>query len=912
MDSITSENITNEFLAFNQSQWTSNGSNIYLNSSVGIGTSFPRANLDVYGTINALSANFGTVYTGGTVFSSLNVVGIANIYGNLTVSNLIVTGNFVNVVSNTQFSNAVTINNAGTSTALKVHQLESVPVHTNNVAEFWDYQTLALLINGDGNVGIHTTLINPHAFAVVGSSNLDYIKTINVYSSNAVAASNLYGNVVGSNTVSASKLYGPIIGSNTVSASGLYGPVVGANTITGTTISGSTLYGPLAGSNTVVGSTIYGPIAGSNTISASTIYGQLAGSNTIAGSSLTLGTALSIGNGGTGQTTKSAAFDSLSPMTTAGDLIYGGVSGTGTRLATGTTTQILHGGTTPSWSAVSLTADVSGTLPVGNGGTGLTSTSANFVFAGPTTGAAAAPTWRALVSADIPNNAAAAGSLSTNFTSGYVLYGQGTGVPAYASGHFWDNTNSRLGLGTASPTSPLHIISSQTSTGNMVIIDGSGQTTVDTGIRINSGAGKNPYIDWVQNGTAKGNMYWDNANSRMVHNGQSTDNYFAGNVGIGITPGYTLDVSGTAHCSGILYVGNNSTATAVGSEGGKIYLGGTYGDSAFDHNVIVSRLYAANESSEMVLFKGNDPAAAGPDRIRLRAASICFDTYPAATTDYSAENIRWTVDNSGNFIRSGASATTYTGICMGASGAGITWLDRASCIIDDGDLRVCTDDTMHFQCGSSASGYGTELMKIVGGTGTIAGGTSGKGVGFSHAGIFIDRTWSDNPSITVCNTSGTGSAVAQQTTLRIHGTNATFASYPASGGADFSVNVVADGTFTGGSDRRSKSNITSITKAVDLVSKMDGKRFQRINRNGDIQEHLSENGYKFGFLAQDLKQNGIEELYNYYPEADDGTENYNLAYAVDYGSVTAILVNAIKEQQLMIKSLQDRLAAAGL
>ena len=267
MDSITSENITNEFLAFNQSQWTSNGSNIYLNSSVGIGTSLPRANLDVYGT-----GRFG---------SSLSVS------GNLTVSNLIVTGNLVNVVSNTQFSNSVTINNAGTSTALKVVQLENVPVHTNNVAEFWDYQTLALLINGDGNVGIHTTLINPYSFAVVGSSNLDYINTINVYSSNAVAASNLYGNVVGSNTVSASRLYGQIVGSNTVSASGLYGPVVGANTITGTTISGSTLYGPLAGSNTIVGSTIYGPIAGSNTISASTIYGQLAGSNTIAGSTVT-------------------------------------------------------------------------------------------------------------------------------------------------------------------------------------------------------------------------------------------------------------------------------------------------------------------------------------------------------------------------------------------------------------------------------------------------------------------------------------------------------------------------------------------------------------------------------------------------------------------------------------------------
>ena len=550
MESVTSENITNEFLAFNQSQWTSNGSNIYLNTSVGIGTSLPRANLDVYGSINALSASFGTVYTGATVFSTLNVSGNANIVGNLTVSNLIVTGNLVNVTTNLQISNSVTINNAGTSTALKVVQLENVPVHTNNVAEFWDYQTLALLINGDGNVGIHTTVVNPHAFAVVGSSNIDYIKTINVYSSNAVVASNLYGNVVGSNTVSASRLYGPVVGSNTVSASGLYGPVVGSNTISGTTISGSILYGPLAGSNTIVGSTIYGQIAGSNTISASTIYGQLAGSNTIAGSSLTLDTALSIANGGTGQTTKSAAFNALSPMTAAGDLIYGGASGSGTRLATGTTTQVLHGGTTPSWAAVSLTADVSGTLPVANGGIGLTSTSANFVFAGPTTGAAAAPTWRALVSTDIPANAAStsgsAGSLSTTYASGQILYGQASGVPASTSTFIYSTTGSgSIGIGTASATSNLYVTgnvytTNAISTSNIVIAAGSPASIV---------LGSNVFV--FSNAYGFSNIIVMNS---------------AGQIGIGTTsPGITLDVGGPIRSVGIGTTAKWSIAATTGS-----------------------------------------------------------------------------------------------------------------------------------------------------------------------------------------------------------------------------------------------------------------------------------------------------------------------------------------------------------
>lgn len=62
---------------------------------------------------------------------------------------------------------------------------------------------------------------------------------------------------------------------------------------------------------------------------------------------------LPLNKGGTGQTTKAPAFDALSPMTTGGDLIYGGASGTGTRLANGSAGQILSsaGGTSaPAWS----------------------------------------------------------------------------------------------------------------------------------------------------------------------------------------------------------------------------------------------------------------------------------------------------------------------------------------------------------------------------------------------------------------------------------------------------------------------------------------------------------------------------------------------------------------------------------
>jgi len=67
---------------------------------------------------------------------------------------------------------------------------------------------------------------------------------------------------------------------------------------------------------------------------------------------------ISIEHGGTGQITKTAAFDALSPMTAAGDLIFCGTNGTGTRLAAGTAGQFLKmnaGATSPVWSSQSLT-----------------------------------------------------------------------------------------------------------------------------------------------------------------------------------------------------------------------------------------------------------------------------------------------------------------------------------------------------------------------------------------------------------------------------------------------------------------------------------------------------------------------------------------------------------------------------
>jgi len=78
--------------------------------------------------------------------------------------------------------------------------------------------------------------------------------------------------------------------------------------------------------------------------------------------------------------------------------------------------------TTALLAATSLTLGWTGQLAVGRGGTGVATATANTVFAGPTTGAAAAPSFRALVAADIPSlpytSTAAPVTQTANFSVG--------------------------------------------------------------------------------------------------------------------------------------------------------------------------------------------------------------------------------------------------------------------------------------------------------------------------------------------------------------------------------------------------------------------------------------------------------------------------------------------------------------
>lgn len=100
-------------------------------------------------------------------------------------------------------------------------------------------------------------------------------------------------------------------------------------------------------------------------------------------------------------------------------------------------------------------------------------------------------------------------------------------------------------------------------------------------------------------------------------------------------------------------------------------------------------------------------------------------------------------------------------------------------------------------------------------------------------------------------------------------------------------NITASGDVTSTSDVRVKTDIKPITGALDIVNKLEGKRFNKFNKPG------------IGFIAQELEQ--------YMPELVHTANDEVGTKSVNYANMVALLVEAIKEQQITINKLESKL-----
>lgn len=200
---------------------------------------------------------------------------------------------------------------------------------------------------------------------------------------------------------------------------------------------------------------------------------------TLVGTTFSLSTPVSIGNGGTGQTTASAAFNALSPITTTGDLILGNGTNSATRLGIGANGYVLTSdGTTASWAAIPATGVTSFQTSL-SGLTPSSSSTGAITLAGtlgPTSGGTGITSYATgdLLYASATNTL----SKITAGTNGYVLTMSG-GIPAWvaSNGGVTSFSGGSTGLTPAPATTGAITLGGTLATGN----GGTGLTSFTSG-----------------------------------------------------------------------------------------------------------------------------------------------------------------------------------------------------------------------------------------------------------------------------------------------------------------------------------------------------------------------------------------------------------------------------------------------
>ena len=215
-----------------------------------------------------------------------------------------------------------------------------------------------------------------------------------------------------------------------------------------------------------------------------------------------------------------------------------------------------------------------------------------------------------------------------------------------------------VGVGTTNPTSNLQVYGTPIAAGNVFS---------------------------VLNTAASGNVaqFSSSAGTALIINS-------IGNVGIGTTnPGYLLDILGIVRAGSTIGSSIYLTNSEVKWRGD-----GTAHFSIFNQN---STLQIRNTSGN------SEPGTAGSNLLTINTTGYVGigTTSPGSALEVNG------------VMRFTGTSTSLPGINLPTGGAGIHWGNGYSRILDDGDLRICTDDNMHFYNGCNASSLGTERITML-------------------------------------------------------------------------------------------------------------------------------------------------------------------------------------------------------
>jgi len=349
--------------------------NLLNKANQGGGGSGTVTSVNVSGGTTGLTTSGGPVTTSGTI----------TLAGTLDVDNggtgATTAAAAITALTGTQTSGYYLRSN-GTNAVLSAIQVADVPTLNQNTTGQAGSVANALTA-GTGISYSAGTTYNGSTAITINNSAPD--QTVVLTGGTGISTSGTYPSFTITNTLPDQTV--SLTGAGTTSISGTYPnfTITSNDQYVGTVTS-------VSGTGTVNGISLSGTVTSSGSL---TLGGTLTGVDL---TTQVTGT-LPIANGGTGQTTASAAFNALSPVTSTGDLIIGNGANSSTRLPIGANTYVLtSNGTTATWA-----------IPTGSGATITNDT---------TTATNVYPTFAAATS----------GSLSTIYTSNAkLLYKPSTG-----------------------------------------------------------------------------------------------------------------------------------------------------------------------------------------------------------------------------------------------------------------------------------------------------------------------------------------------------------------------------------------------------------------------------------------------------------------------------------------------------